>query len=75
MPPQIPQVEETVDHPKHVIVGQVPLKTETGEHRLLHHSSFGPLSPNLLRISEGNQRPTHQSSRVFQCNALRAAIR
>jgi hypothetical protein len=56
-----------------VTVGDVPLKAEAVEQRLLHHPPFAHHRPNLLHPTEENQRTAPQSSGVFQRN-LRIAV-
>jgi hypothetical protein len=64
MRPQSREIDKTVDLAKQVIVGDMPLKAEAVEQRLLHHSPLAYHRPNLLRPGEGNQR-TAPRSRSF----------
>jgi hypothetical protein len=51
-----------------VIVGDMPLKAEAVEQRLLHHPPFAHHRPNLPRLRRRNQRTAPRSSGVFQRN-------
>src|SRR5262245_41274658 len=66
------EIDEAVDPAQQVIVGDMPLKAEAIEQRLLHHPSLAHQRPNLPRPGEGNQRLAPQSSEVFQHNPPKA---
>ena len=68
------KVDEPVDPAKQVIVGDMPLKAEAVEQRLLHHPPFAHHRPNLPRPRRRNQRTAPKSSGVFQRNRREAAI-
>jgi hypothetical protein len=60
------KVDEPVDLAKQVIVGDMPLKTEAVEQRLLHHAPLVHHRPNLMHPRRRNQRQAPRSSGVFQ---------
>jgi hypothetical protein len=66
--PQPREIDEPIDLAQHVTVGDMPLKTEAVEQRLLHHARLAHHRPNLLHPAEENQPPAPQSSGVFQHN-------
>src|SRR6202046_67054 len=68
------KVDEPVDPAKQVIVGDMPLKAEAVEQRLLHHPPLAHHRPNLPRPSKRNQRTAPRSSGVFQRNRRIADI-
>ena len=68
------KVDEPVDPAKQVIVGDMPLKAEAVEQRLLHHPPFAHHRPNLPRPRRRNQRTAPRSSGVFQRNRREADI-
>ena len=74
MRPDLGQVDEPVDLAQQMIVGDMPLKAEAVEQRLLHHPPLAHHRPNLLHPAEGNQRPASRSSGVFQHNSQTAVI-
>src|ERR1700735_627635 len=68
------KVDEPVDPAKQVIVGDMPLKAEAVEQRLLHHPPLAHHRPNLPRPSRRNQRTASRSSGVFQRNPSTPAV-
>jgi hypothetical protein len=73
MRPQSREIDKTVDLAKQVIVGDMPLKAEAIEQRLLHHSPLAHHRRTSCTKEKGISAP-HRDQGVFQQNRRKADI-